>query len=104
MSGGVFDDPGHGPAGHVAAGPEAGLQLMGHIARAPAADAVLGIARDVGRLEGAEGRLERAPVGLRPCRGPGATLSARSALAGPGQGDSDRPNKGDPAKVKSDAG
>ncbi len=68
VSGGVFDDPGHGPAGHVAVGPEAGLQVIGHIARAPAADAVLGIARDVGRLEGAEGRLDRAPAGLRPCR------------------------------------
>ncbi len=66
VSGGVFDDPGHGPTGHVAVGPEAGLQVIGHIARAPATDAVLGIARDVGRLEGAEERLERAPAGLIP--------------------------------------
>ncbi len=54
VSGGVLDDPGHGPAGQgavgVAAGPEAGLQLIGHIARAPAADAVLGIGRDAGHF------------------------------------------------------
>ena len=71
VSGGVFDDPGHGPAGHVAVGPEAGLQVIGQVARAPAADAVLGIGRDGERLEGAEGRLKRVPAGLRPCPGPG---------------------------------
>ena len=54
VGGGVLDAPGHGPAGHVAvgvaAGPEAGLQVIGHIARAPPAEPVLGVRRDVGHL------------------------------------------------------
>lgn len=50
VSGGALDDPGHGPAGHVAVRPEAGLQVIGQVARAPAADAVLGIGRDVGHF------------------------------------------------------